>query len=140
MLESCLGRCRLEVFDVFVFHWCALHIFVVGISYSVVWLFLHVFQPETWSRPRRRRDRRPHEMQETLLMFALLVPFVFRQCLDILSGVVHRFAFSLFLKRAPMLRQVLCGQGWKNVSVLGLPREDRFGISMQLLGAASPLT
>ena len=44
-------------------------------------------QPEAWSRPRRRRSRGPHEMQEPLLMFASFVPFVFDNCLDNLGGV-----------------------------------------------------
>ena len=45
------------------------------------------FQFEAWSRPRRRRGRRPHEMQDTLMMFALLVPSMFCHCLENLDGV-----------------------------------------------------
>ena len=46
-----------------------------------------VFQLETWSRPRRRRGRRPHEVQDTLLMSAFLVPSMFYHCLENLDGV-----------------------------------------------------
>ena len=56
----------LSIFDLFACF--GLIIFVVGfcgVSY--------VFQLEKWSRLRRRRSRRPQEMHETLLMFALLV-------------------------------------------------------------------
>ena len=45
------------------------------------------FQLETWSRPRRRRGRRPHEVQDALMTFALLVPSMFYHCLENLNGV-----------------------------------------------------
>ena len=47
----------------------------------------YVFQPEKWSRLRRRRSRRPQEMHETLLlMFALLVRSMFYNCVHNLGG------------------------------------------------------
>ena len=40
-----------------------------------------------WSDFGTRVFRRPHEMQDTLMMFALLVPTRFQHCLKNLDGV-----------------------------------------------------
>ena len=63
----------------------AWNLLVVGCCGSA-YVCSHVFQPEASSRPRRRRSRRPHEMQETLLRFALLVASMFHHYLDPLGG------------------------------------------------------
>ena len=73
------------------------------------------YHPEAWSRPRRRRGRRPHEMQETWLMCVLLVLCMFNNWLFNRGGagvLVSKCSYDVFPfapKNAlpvPMLTQV----------------------------------
>ena len=50
-------------------------------------MFCH---PGAWSRPRRRRGRRPHQLQESWSRFVLLVPFIFGHCVG--------FGWTMFLQ------------------------------------------
>ena len=87
-------------------------VFFRGHFWSVFSIFV---QLGTWSRPRRRRGRRPHEMRDTLMLFALLVPSMYYHCLENLVVLwlwfeSVRVMFSLFIilnaLPVPMLRQV----------------------------------
>ena len=52
--------------------------------------FLMFCYPGAWSRPRRRRGRRPHQLQESWSRFVLLVPFIFGHCVG--------FGWTMFLQ------------------------------------------
>ena len=87
-------------------------VFFRGHFWSVFSIFV---QLGTWSRPRRRRGRRPHELRDTLMLFALLVPSMYYHCLENLVVLwlwfeSVRVMFSLFVilnaLPVPMLRQV----------------------------------
>ena len=62
--------------------------FCCGMVWCCVCFVPGSFNLQRGLRPRRRRGRRPHEMQDALMMFALLVPSMFYHCLENSNGVV----------------------------------------------------